>query len=93
MRLRVYGELVVLISARKVDSRSLAMDTAWHMFSYEYEVRDLAGNVVSTGQVTLDRAAQLGDDLGLNSSSAVVVDIYRSRNGDGRLILAPSPAY
>jgi hypothetical protein len=69
------------------------METVWHMFSYEYEVRDLAGNVVSTGQVTLDRAAQLGDDIGLNTSSAVVVDIYRSSNGGGRLILAPSPAY
>lgn len=69
------------------------METARQMFSYEYEVRDTAGNLVSTGQVTLDRAAQLGDDLGLNSSGAVVVDIYGSSDGGGRLILAPSPAY
>ena len=69
------------------------METVWHMFSYEYEVRDQAGGIVATGQVTLDRAAQLGDDLGLNNSRAVVVDIYRSSSGGGRLILAPSSAY
>jgi hypothetical protein len=63
------------------------------MFSYEYEVRDSAGNVVSTGQVTLEQAAQLGDELGLNTSSAVVVDIQRSSGGGGRLILAPGPTY
>jgi hypothetical protein len=65
------------------------METVWHMFSYEYEVRDPSGGVVSTGQVTLDRAAQLGDDLGLNSSGAVVADIQASSDGGGRLILAP----
>jgi hypothetical protein len=69
------------------------METAWHMFSYQYEVRDTAGNVVRTGQVTLDRAAQLGDDLGLGCSGSVVIDIHRSSDGGGRLILAPFPAY
>jgi hypothetical protein len=63
------------------------------MFLYEYELRDLAGEVVSTGQVTLERVVQLGDELDLNRSNAVVVDIQRSSGGGGRLILAPPPTY
>lgn len=68
------------------------MEAVWHMFSYEYEVRDRAGNIHSTGQVTLDRTAHLGDELGLASSHAVVVEIQPLSNGDGRLILAPASA-
>jgi hypothetical protein len=63
------------------------------MFLYEYELRDLAGEIVSTGQVTLERVVQLGDELDLNRSKAVVVDIQRSSGGGGRLILAPPPTY
>jgi hypothetical protein len=63
------------------------------MFLYEYELRDSAGEVVATGQVTLEWAVQLGDKLDLTRSSAVVVDIQRSNNGGGRLILAPTPPH
>jgi hypothetical protein len=63
------------------------------VFSYEYELRDTAGLIVSTGQVTLEWAVQLGDELDLNRSTAAVVDIQRSSNGGGRLILAPPPDY
>jgi hypothetical protein len=64
---------------------------AQRMFSYEYEFRDTSGQIVSTGQVTLEYAVQLGDELDVNRSKAVVVDIQRSSTGGGRLMLAPSP--
>ena len=63
------------------------------MFSYEYELRDTAGWIVATGQVTLEWAVQLGDELDLNRSTAAVVGIQRSSTGGGRLILAPIPAH
>lgn len=41
----------------------------------------------------LEQAAQLSDELGLNDSRMVVVDIQRSSGGGGRLILAPGRSY